>query len=130
MLLCQPEVQSELVQQVLLFMAQNKRLGMVKLCEFLRPFLNYSILRIPFSDSSSSLFARHLVSSMASLSCSFPLEAIPILKLLMECTKYLPRKNSEVSTSPAKCLRSIGFISSCQGDDFKYRIDCFNSTSC
>ncbi|KAG6720020.1 hypothetical protein I3842_03G037400 [Carya illinoinensis] len=76
-------------------MAQNKRLGMVEVCEFLRPFLNYSILRIPFSDSSSSLFARHLVSSIASLSCSFPLEAMPILKLLMECTKYLPQKNSE-----------------------------------
>ncbi|KAG7985679.1 hypothetical protein I3843_03G038900 [Carya illinoinensis] len=92
---CRPEVQSELVKQVLLFMAQNKRLGMVEVCEFLRPFLNYSILRIPFSDSSSSLFARHLVSSIASLSCSFPLEAMPILKLLMECTKYLPQKNSE-----------------------------------
>ncbi|KAG2714612.1 hypothetical protein I3760_03G035700 [Carya illinoinensis] len=76
-------------------MAQNKRLGMVEVCEFLRPFLNYSILRIPFLDSSSSLFARHLVSSIASLSCSFPLEAMPILKLLMECTKYLPQKNSE-----------------------------------
>lgn len=90
------------MQQVLLFTAQNKRLGVKEVCDFLRPFLNFSILRIPFSDSSSSLFARHLISSMASLCCSFPLEAMPILKLLMECAKYLPGGSSEVSTCLAK----------------------------
>ncbi|KAK4603584.1 hypothetical protein RGQ29_012198 [Quercus rubra] len=92
---CRPEVQTELVLQVLLFMAQNKQLGMVAVCEFLRPFLNYFILRIPVSDSSSSLFARHIISSMASLCCSYPLEAMPVFKLLMECIKFLPCKNSE-----------------------------------
>ncbi|KAE8021495.1 hypothetical protein FH972_007379 [Carpinus fangiana] len=94
-LLCRSEVQSELMQQVLLFMAQNKQLGMVEVCEFLRPFLNYSILRIPFSDSSSSLFARHLISSMASLCCLFPDEAMQVLELLMKCIKYLARRNLE-----------------------------------
>ncbi|KAK9272918.1 hypothetical protein L1049_003297 [Liquidambar formosana] len=93
---CRSEVQSELVQQVLLFMAQNKRFGMVEVCEYLRPFLNFSILRIPFSDlSSSSSFVRQLISSLASLFCSFPYEAMPIFELLMGCLKYFPRKNAE-----------------------------------
>ncbi|XP_024029477.1 protein RST1 isoform X2 [Morus notabilis] len=94
---CGSEVQSELVQQILLLMAYNKQLGIVDVCEFLRPFLNYSILRISFSDSSSSMFARHLISSLASLCCSFSLEAIPVLKLLTEVLRYIPCKNSEDS---------------------------------
>lgn len=95
---CRSEVQSELVQQVLLLMAHNKQLGMVEICEVLRPFLNYSILRIPFSDSSSSIFARDLISSMVSICCSFSLEAIPVFKLLTEGLKYVSFTNSEVST--------------------------------
>lgn len=107
---CRPEVQTELVLQVLLFMAQNKQLGMVAVCEFLRPFLNYFILRIPVSDSSSSLFARHIISSMASLCCSYPLEAMPVFKLLMECIKFLPCKNSEVSLHVSESIVYTGFI--------------------
>jgi hypothetical protein len=114
--LCRSEVQSELMQQVLLFMAQNKQLGMVEVCEFLRPFLNYSILRIPFSDSSSSLFARHLISSMASLCCLFPDEAMQVLELLMECIKYLARRNLEVSILVLQSIVSIGFICFFKGD--------------
>jgi hypothetical protein len=114
--LCRSEVQSELMQQVLLFMAQNKQLGMVEVCEFLRPFLNYSILRIPFSDSSSSLFARHLISSMASLCCLFPDEAMQVLELLMECIKYLARRNLEVSILVLQSIVSIGFICFLKGD--------------
>ncbi|KAA8530205.1 hypothetical protein F0562_004914 [Nyssa sinensis] len=91
---CRTDVQSELVQQVLLFMVHNKRLGMVEACGFLRPFLNFSILRIPFSALSSS-FARNLISAIASLCCSFPVEAIPVIKLLMGCFKYFPCKNAE-----------------------------------
>jgi hypothetical protein len=111
--LCRSEVQSELMQQVLLFMSQNKRLGMVEVCEFLRPFLNYSIMRIPFSDLSSSLFVRHLISSMASLCCLFPHEAMPVLELLMECIKYLARRNLEVSILVRRSIVSIGFICFC-----------------
>lgn len=92
---CRAEVQSELVQQVLLFMAQNKRFGMVEVCEFLRPFVNFSVLQIPFSDLSSSSFVRHLISSIASLCCSFPYEAMPVFKLLMGCLKYFQRKKAE-----------------------------------
>ncbi|KAK1568532.1 hypothetical protein Q3G72_025587 [Acer saccharum] len=86
------EVHAELVQQVLLFMVRNKQLGMVEVCEFLRPFFNFSIIRIPFSDSLSSLFVRQLVSSVASLCCSFPDDAMPVFKLLIGCLNYFPQK--------------------------------------
>ncbi|XP_015879308.3 protein RST1 isoform X2 [Ziziphus jujuba] len=95
---CRSEVQSELVQQVLLLMASHKQLGMVEICEFLKPFLNYSILRIPFMDTaSSSMFARHLISSMTSFCCLYPPESMPVFKLLTEALKYAPCKNSEES---------------------------------
>ncbi|KAK3032084.1 hypothetical protein RJ639_036298 [Escallonia herrerae] len=95
---CRTEVQLELVQQVLLFMVQNKKLGMVEVCEFLRPFLNYSILRIPYSTS-LSLFTRNLILSMASLCCQYPSEAMPVFKLLIGCLSYFPRKNAEDSSA-------------------------------
>ncbi|WCJ21056.1 ARM repeat superfamily protein [Euphorbia peplus] len=103
------DVQSELVQQVLQFMAhrKNKPLGMVQVCDFLRPFLNFSVLRIPFSDSSSSLFARQLISSMASFCCSFPVDAIPVLKLLMASLKLLPHKNSHELRDSYYSLESV-----------------------
>ncbi|KAM1491327.1 hypothetical protein PS1_023795 [Malus domestica] len=91
---CRSDAEPELVQQVLLFMAKNKQLGMVGICDFLRPFLNYSILRIPFSET-SALFARHLISSMASLCCSIPLDTLPVLKMLTDCLVYVPLSNSE-----------------------------------
>lgn len=58
-------------------------IGMVGLCKFLEHFVNFVILRIPFADSSPSLFMRELVSSMASLCCSCLLEALPVFRLLM-----------------------------------------------
>ncbi|KAL5152789.1 Protein RST1 [Glycine soja] len=95
-LLCRQEVQSELLHQVLLFMLQNKDVGMVRVCEFLRPLLNVSIIRLSVSESSlSSSFAMQLVSSMAAFCCSFPHETVPVFKLLIECLKFLPHESSE-----------------------------------
>ncbi|WJX70216.1 hypothetical protein P8452_54347 [Trifolium repens] len=94
-LLCRVEVQSELLQQVLLFMLQNQRLGMIQVCEFLKPLLDFSIIRLLASESSSSSFGLQLVSSMASFCCSCPNESMPVLKLLMGCLKYLPHETSE-----------------------------------
>ena len=99
------EVHSELVQQVLLFIYQNKGLRIVEVCDFLRPFLNFSVLRIAFSDSSASSFVRHLVSSTASLCCSCPRETLPVFKLLMGCLRYYPQKNVEVS-----CISILLFL--------------------
>lgn len=80
------------------FVVQNKHLGMEEVCEFLRPFLNYSIIRMPASATFHS-FVRNLVSSMASVCCSFPTEAIPVIKLLMGRVKYFPCQKAEVSNS-------------------------------
>lgn len=96
-LLCRAEVRDELVQQVLHFMVQNEQLGMLKVCEFLRPFLSFSVLRMPFSDFSAASFLRHLLTSMASICCSLPHESIPIFKLLIGCIKYYPFENTDVS---------------------------------
>lgn len=84
------------MQQVGTFMVKNKHLGMTEVCDFLRPFLNYSIIQMPVLDSFRS-FVSSLVSSMVSLSCSFPPEAIPVIKLLMGCLKFFPRRDSKVS---------------------------------
>ncbi|XVF58012.1 hypothetical protein PTKIN_Ptkin07bG0028200 [Pterospermum kingtungense] len=89
------EVESELLNQILLFMAKNKGLGMLEVCEFLRPFLNFSIIRITFSDSSLFLFVRQLISSMASFCCSIPNEAMPVFRLLINCLRYFPLKSLE-----------------------------------
>ncbi|OMO69375.1 Armadillo-type [Corchorus olitorius] len=101
------EVEPELVNQILLFMAKNKGLGMVEVCEFLRPFVNFSVLSIPFSDASLFLFVRQLISSMASFCCAFPDEAMPVFRLLINCLKYFPRKSSEETRnfySVAECV--------------------------
>ncbi|KAK7271652.1 hypothetical protein RJT34_27730 [Clitoria ternatea] len=89
------EVQSELLQQVLVFMLQNKQLGMVQVCEYLRPLLNFSIIKLLASESPSSSFATQLISSMAAFCCSFPHESMLVFKLLMGCLKYLPHETSE-----------------------------------
>ncbi|MFQ6652367.1 hypothetical protein Gotur_024269 [Gossypium turneri] len=62
------EVERELVNQVLLFMAKNKGLGMVEVCE-------------------------QLITSMASFCCSIPNQALPIFRTLIHCLKYFPLKS-------------------------------------
>nr|XP_011468296.1 PREDICTED: protein RST1 isoform X3 [Fragaria vesca subsp. vesca] len=107
---CRSDVEDELVQQVLLFTAQNRQLGMVEVCKFLRPFLNYTVLRIPFTEN-SSMFARRLVSSMASLCCSIPVDAMPVLRLLTECLQYVPHKSSED-------FRNFTYLAECMVDAY------------
>ncbi|KFK33679.1 hypothetical protein AALP_AA5G045700 [Arabis alpina] len=89
------ETQTELLHQVSLFVMRSRRLGMVRVCEFLEPFLNYTILHNSLADSSSSLFVRELVSSMASLCCSCRHEALPLFRLVIRCLKYIPGRNLE-----------------------------------
>ncbi|KAM3286727.1 protein RST1 isoform X1 [Capsicum chacoense] len=103
---CRVEIQTELVQQVLIFIMQSKHLGMVEVCEFLVPFLNYSIVRMSSSVSVSS-FIRSLMSSLAGLCCSIPREAIPIIKLLIGRLKFFPCDNAEDFTNISHCLECI-----------------------
>lgn len=97
-------MQAELIQQVLLFITQNKSVGMDAISRFLRPFLAYSILR-----KQSSSFVRDLILSIALLSCSFLSEAACIMKLLTGCLEYLPCSNEEVRIS------YLNSYSSCAG---------------
>ncbi|KAK7356865.1 hypothetical protein VNO80_16145 [Phaseolus coccineus] len=64
-LLCRPEVQSELLQQIVSF-------GVIHF-----------------------LVCHATVSSMVTFCCSFPHESMPVFKLLIECLKYLPHEGSE-----------------------------------
>ncbi|KAD2393676.1 hypothetical protein E3N88_40653 [Mikania micrantha] len=100
------EVQSELQRQVLLFIVQNRHLGMEGVCEFLRPFLNFLVIQMSSSATTSS-FARNLLSSIASLCCSFSRDAIPVFKLLMRCFKYIPCKNAEDVTKVSYLMETI-----------------------
>ncbi|KAL2335728.1 hypothetical protein Fmac_016941 [Flemingia macrophylla] len=116
-LLCRPEVQTELLQQVLLFMLQNKQVGMVAVCEFLRPLLDVSIIKLLVTESSPSSFAMQLISSMMTFCCSFPHESIPVFRLLIGCLKYLPHQSSELITEAQLCavefLETILSLSTC-----------------
>ncbi|XP_039008484.1 protein RST1 isoform X2 [Hibiscus syriacus] len=105
------EVELELVNQILLFMEKNKGLGMMEVCEFLRPFLNFSILRMNFSDSSLFLFGRQLISSMASFCCSIPNQSLPIFISLINCLKYFPPKSLEET-------RNFSHMTECVVDSF------------
>ncbi|KAK8993627.1 hypothetical protein V6N11_007854 [Hibiscus sabdariffa] len=108
---CRREVELELVNQILLFMMKNKGLGMVEVCEFLLPFLNFSILRTDFSDSSSFLFARQLISSISSFCCSIPDQALVAFRSLINCLKYFPLKSLEET-------RNFIHVAECMVDSF------------
>lgn len=95
---CGAEVQGGLVKEVAVFIIKCNYLGMKAVCEFLGPFLNYSVIQVPVSGSCST-YLRNLVSTMAAFCCSSPEEAIPIIKLLTTLLKYIPCKNAEVSLS-------------------------------
>lgn len=93
---CRPEVQEELLRQVLLFIVHNRSYGMEAVSEFIRPFVVFSILIVQ-SSVRSLTFAKDLVSGLASLSCSLPNEAILIIRLLTGCLEYFPSSNEEVN---------------------------------
>lgn len=99
------------MRQVLIFVAESKQCGMVEVCRFLSPFLNYTIVRM-YSLASLTSFVRDLLSSIASLCCSLPHEAIPVIKLLIGRIKYFPFKNEDVSVV-LYCLCEVDGIIYC-----------------
>ncbi|XP_071712037.1 protein RST1 [Rutidosis leptorrhynchoides] len=105
-LTCRTEVRTELVRQVLIFTMQNRHLGMDGVCDFLRPFLNFLVIQMSSSDT-MSLFARNLLSSIASLCCCFPDEALPVFKLLMRCCKHMRCNSAEDVTNVCYLMESI-----------------------
>lgn len=99
---CRAEVHAELIQQVLLFTVHNNSAGMGAVSLFLRPFLLFSIIRIPFLASLDT-FIRDLISSLASLSCCLPSEGVDILRLITGCLKYFRHNNQEVLIDMLVC---------------------------
>lgn len=81
----------ELIRQVSLFIIRNKIGGMKAVARFLRPFMMFSVLR-----KSSLAFARDLISSVASITCSLKEEAL--ISLLIGCLKFFPRENEKVGS--------------------------------
>ncbi|KAJ1684988.1 hypothetical protein LUZ63_016378 [Rhynchospora breviuscula] len=99
-LLCGDHVELELIRQVSLFIVHNKTGGVKEVARFLKPILMFSVLR-----KSSLVFARDLISSVASIACSLKEEAL--LSLLIGCWKYFPRENGKelkLLLSLAECL--------------------------
>ncbi|KAJ4765519.1 Protein RST1 [Rhynchospora pubera] len=99
-LLCGEHVEMELIRQVSLFIVHNKTGGVKEVGRFLKPILMFSVLR-----KSSLVFARDLISSVATIACSLKEEAL--LSLLIGCLKYFPRENGKelkLLLSLAECL--------------------------
>nr|XP_043615297.1 protein RST1 [Erigeron canadensis] len=118
---CRKEVHSELVRQVLAFIMQNRHLGMDGVCEFLRPFLNFLVLQMS-SSAIVSFLAKNLLSSIASLCCSFPEDALPVFKLLMRCFKHMHRDSAENVARVSHLMETtvdafVAVLSHLAGDD-------------
>ncbi|KAJ3700903.1 hypothetical protein LUZ61_004608 [Rhynchospora tenuis] len=99
-LLCGEHVEMELIRQVSLFIVHNKTGAAKEVARFIKPILMFSVLR-----KSSLVFARDLISSVASIACSLKEEAL--LSLLIGCLKYFPRENGKelkLLLSLAECL--------------------------
>ncbi|KAJ8452165.1 hypothetical protein Cgig2_016746 [Carnegiea gigantea] len=87
--LCRPEVQNELVEQIVLFVVHSKQHGIQEVCEYLKPLVTFSILRGCSSGSFPS-FWRLLISSLVSLYCSLLDEANPLFEMLISCLRCFP----------------------------------------
>lgn len=91
-------------------MLQNKRLGMNNVCEFLRPLLNFSVLKLLAAESSSSSFTVQLVFTMASFCCSYPSESMPVFTLLTGCLKYFSHKTTEVRITVIQSFEYLNML--------------------
>lgn len=103
---CRMEVQSELVRQVLIFITRNRHMGMEEVCDFLKPFLNFVVIQMS-SSATMSLFARNLLSSVASLCCSFSEDSLPVFKMLMRCCKFVRCNSAEDVTYVSYLIKII-----------------------
>ncbi|KAK9734980.1 hypothetical protein RND81_04G175300 [Saponaria officinalis] len=92
---CRPEVQNELLQQVLLLVvnAEKRRFGEV--CNYIRPLLTYSMLRVCSSGSSLKPFLSLLVSSLMSVWCSSHHDMYILFDMLIGCLRCFPFGGAE-----------------------------------
>ncbi|KAF3786721.1 RST1 protein [Nymphaea thermarum] len=116
---CRNETQSEIMQQVILFVSEHLHERVSDTALFVRPFIMFTLLEDHFSVKST--FARQLVSCISSLSCSILPQGISLFKILVECMGYIYWKNleyaSEVQVAGAELLeRLLSCCASCGGE--------------
>ncbi|CAN1347173.1 Protein RST1 [Linum perenne] len=97
-LLCRSEVQPELVLQVLMFMANDRGLGMIDACEFLRPLLNFSVLNsvslIKPALSEELVLMFPVLNLMSSTSKSVKAAASGLIGVVENCLVHLLKESN------------------------------------
>lgn len=84
----------ELLQQVIMFVAEVNFMNYTDLAQFLRPLLTYTIMQISVSTA-YTCFAQRLHSLLVSLSCTHPSQGLWIFRILVECIKFYPQRTAE-----------------------------------
>ncbi|GJR02144.1 armadillo-like helical domain-containing protein, partial [Tanacetum coccineum] len=67
-----------------------------------RPFSNFVVIQMS-SSATMSLFARNLLSSVASLCCSFSEDSLPVFKMLTRCCKFIRCNSAELIHEAQLC---------------------------
>lgn len=88
------EAHTELLQQVILFVAEVNFTNYIDLAQFLRPLMTYTMMRISVSTA-YTCFAQRLHSLLVSLSCTHPSQGLWIFRILVECIKFYPQRTAE-----------------------------------
>ena len=90
------ETHTELLQQVILFVAEVNFTNYIDFAQFLRSLLTYTMIQNSVSTA-YSCFAQHLHSLLVSLSCTHPSQGLWIFRILVECITFYPQQTAEVS---------------------------------
>ncbi|XP_057823023.2 protein RST1 isoform X2 [Cryptomeria japonica] len=88
------EAHTELLQQVILFVAEVTFTSYADFALFLSPLLTYTAMQISTSTR-HTFFFQSLHSHLASLSCTHLSQGLSIFRILVECIQYYPRESTE-----------------------------------
>ena len=83
------ETHTELLQQVILFVAEVNFTNYTDFAQFLRPLLTYTMIQNSLSIA-YTCFAQRLHSLLVSLSCTHPSQGLWIFRILVECITFYP----------------------------------------
>ncbi|KAL9224942.1 hypothetical protein vseg_000919 [Gypsophila vaccaria] len=92
---CRPEVQNELLQQVLLLVVDAEKCRFSEVCNYIRPLLTFSMLRVSSSGSSLTPFLSLLIASLMSTWCSSLHNMYILFDMLIECLRCFPFGGAE-----------------------------------
>ena len=85
------ETHTELLQQVILFVAEVNFTNYTDFAQFLRSLLTYTMIQNSVSTA-YTCFAQRLHSLLVSLSCTHPSQGLWIFKILVECITFYPQQ--------------------------------------